>query len=234
MTVELPAPVLEERNGFVVVRDDMLPGGSKRRALTPFFASQPDEEFVFGGSAQGYAQLAMAWSARDTGKRATYFVARRKELHPLTAEAQRVGATIVQVPHGRLNVVQRRGRDYCEQTGARFLPLGFDIPEFSELLTAAIRPLAELLDPPEVWACSGSGCLTRCLQDVWPEAQHHAVQIGFDTDCGDARLWIAPEPFEKTAKEPPPFDSAGHYDSKVWAFMLRHARPGALFWNVGA
>jgi hypothetical protein len=32
----------------------------------------------------------------------------------------------------------------------------------------------------------------------------------------------------------PPFPSAPTYDAKAWKFMKQYAKPGALFWNVGA
>ena len=221
-------PRIEEVGGVIVVRDDLLPGGTKRRALTPLMAGWPEREFVFGGPAQGHAQLAMAWSSVDTGKTATYFVAERHRLHPLTAEAQRVGAHIVQVPHGRLNVVQRRARDYCTQTGARFLPLGFDLPEFLDHTADAALSIG--FQPREVWCAAGAGLLTRALQAAWPHAHHHAVQVGFPPSVGDAMLHRAVESFDQPAEQPPPFPSAAHYDAKVWRFVRQ--RPGALFWNV--
>jgi hypothetical protein len=81
---------------------------------------------------------------------------------------------------------------------------------------------------------AGSGTLTRALQRAWPHAAFHAVRIGSAPDAGRATLHMAPEPFERDAKQPPPFPSCGNYDAKAWRFILRHATPGALFWNVAA
>jgi len=230
---ELPAPVLARHYGCIVVRDDKLPGGTKRRVLREMMASDPHVEFVFGGPAQGYAQLALAYAARDCGKSATYFVAERRELHPLTREAQEAGAKIVQVPAGRLSVVQARARTYAGDVGALFYPLGFDVPEFHQGLVALAKSLP-IRPPREVWATAGSGALSRALQSAWPDAQHHAVRIGFQPDIGRARLYVAPEAFGDTAAEPPSFPSCPWYDAKMWVYVRKFASAGALAWNVGA
>ena len=227
---------VECRDGIDVVRDDILPGGTKRRALTPLLASLMEHgwtEFVFGGPAEGYAQLALAWSARDVDVDATYFVAKRKRRHRHTEEAAELGCRIIEVQHGRLNVVQARARAYCERNDAYFLPLGFDTPEYERLMVDEVVRLCEGHRPSETWAVAGSGLLTRCLQQAFPDIPHNAVRIGFEPQVGNARLFVAPEAFGDEAQEPPPFPSCTNYDAKAWRFIREHAQPGALFWNVG-
>lgn len=220
-------------DGIAVVRDDLLPGGTKRRVLGPIMAAAPEEEFVFGGPALGYAQLALAYAARDVGKRATYFVAARRDLHPYTIEAHAAGARIVEVPAGRLSVVQARARKYAEMDPrSRFFPLGFDIPEFHAGLVEIAKQIP--ISPEFVWATAGSGALSRALQRAWPAADHQAVQIGFPPDVGDATLWRAPERFDERARRPPPFPSCPWYDAKAWQFARCFSGTGSLFWNVGA
>lgn len=226
----LPDPVVEDRGDLLVVRDDLLPGGTKRRVLPSLMVEWPEDEFVYAGPASGFAQVAGAYAAGDVGKRWTVFLAKRKQLHPLTVEAIDAGAHVVQVPYGRLNVVQSRARAYCSMTGARFLPLGFDLPEFVTRLTALAVSLN--LDPAEVWCVAGSGTLTRALQAAWPSAAHHAVQVGQPPIVAAAALHRAPEAFSAPATAPPPFPSCPNYDAKAWQFLERHASPGALFWNV--
>jgi hypothetical protein len=226
--------VITREGLFFVVRDDLIKGGTKRRVLTDMMDRADEEEFVFGGPAQGYAQLALAYSARDVGKRATYFVAKRRELHPYTAEAESAGARIVEVPAGRLSVVQHRARTYAAEAGARFYPLGFDVPEFHDGLEEVARQELAGMVPSEVWATAGSGALTRALQRAFPRARHYAVRIGFKPDVGAATLLEAPEAFADRAEQPPPFPSCPWYDAKLWRFVCRQASPGAIIWNVGA
>lgn len=228
----LPAPVIETVEGFLVVRDDLLPGGTKRRVLEPLVASAPAAEFVYAPPAYGYAQIALAYSCSAAGKQATVFVAKRKALHARTAEAKAAGARVVEVPHGYLTNVQAKAREYARETGAALLPFGLDTPEFIEALAGLARSLPVI--PPEVWTVAGSGVLTRALQRAWPEAAFHAVRIGHAPDAGRATLWRAPEKFEEAARTRPPFPSCDNYDAKAWRFIHQWARPGALFWNVGA
>ena len=227
-------PLREELiEGIRVVRDDGVIGGTKRRALDRILPTLDADEFVYATPAYGFAQIALAHAARAAGKKATIFVAARKERHPRTQLAAAGGATIVEVDAGRLNVIQARARKHVEETGAYLVPFGMEDEMFVEAIAGIARELPG--DPPaEVWCVAGSGVLTRALQRAWPDAKHHAVQIGRDPDVGEAQLWKAPEKFEDDATDPPPFPSCSNYDAKAWRFIREHATPGALFWNLGA
>ncbi len=226
----IPAPVIEEIDGIHVVRDDLLPGGTKRRVIPLLLGGA--EEFVYASPAYGYAQVALAYSCAAAGKRATIFTAKRKALFPLTAEAARAGAKIVQVPHGYLSNVRAKARAYCEASGAMLLPFGLDCQQM--LLGIADVGASLEITPAEVWTVAGSGTLTRALQLAWPQAEFFAVRIGAESDCGRATVITAPEEFAQPAKIRPPFPSCSNYDAKAWRFIRSHASPGALFWNVAA
>lgn len=226
----IPPPRIHRHGDWFIVRDDDVPGGTKRRAIDVLFTDA--EEYVYASPAYGYAQIALAHACRDHGKRATVFVAQRNRLHPRTEEARSLGAKIVQVPHGYLTNVQSKARAYCNATGAHMLPFGLD----AEPVVQRISEIAASLggDWPEVWCCAGSGTLSRALQQAWPNARHYAVRIGSVPNAAGATVLVAPEPFERNAREMPPFASCGNYDAKVWQYFSRHASPGALFWNVAA
>jgi hypothetical protein len=225
-------PVLDYHGQFAVVRDDLVPGGTKAAVLPHVLeAIGAADEVTYASPAYGYAQLALAHACAATGRKARIFVARRKKMHLLTAQAQAVGARIVQVDNGYLNVVQARQRAYCHGTGATLVPFGLDMPEMVEAIAerAARLPLA----PGVVWCVAGSGVLTRALQYAWPRAVHYAVQIGRPPKVGNAYLYQAPESFEQDAKQMPPWPSCSNYDAKLWQFARRSTHP-ALIWNVAA
>lgn len=230
MNDELPAPMIETHEGFRVVRDDVIAGGTKIRAIPALFDHR--DEYVYASPVYGYAQIALAHCAARYGKRARIFCAQRKERHARTQEAACAGASITEVPCGYMTVVRARAREYCAATGAKLLPFGFDDPVFIEALAGVAR--AVKIDPPEVWCAAGSGVLVRALQRAWPKANFNAVRVGAEPNVGTARVFAAPEKFEQRAKRPPPFPSCANYDAKVWQFMTTHATPGALFWNVAA
>lgn len=221
-------PTISEHAGVLVVRDDLIPGGTKARILPAMI--EAGREYVYASPAYGYAQVALAIVARQIGATATVFVAQRGALHPRTREARDAGARIVQIPYGYLSNVQAKARAYAAEADAELLPFGLDTEPFTAGLAAVARSLP--VTPAEVWCVAGSGALTRALQRAWPNAAHHAVIVGAVRDSGTARRWDAPESFERDAKEPPPFASCSNYDAKAWRFIVRHASPGALFWNV--
>ena len=226
----LPPPVVETIDGVVVVRDDLLPGGTKRRAIPALLVGA--DEFVYASPAYGYAQVALAYACAAAGVRATIFTAKRGAPFHLTLAAHRASTKIVQVPHGYLSNVQSKARAYAEAVGAVLLPFGLDCPAVLEGIAGVAQSLP--VAPEEVWTVAGSGTLTRALQLAWPAARFVAVRIGGDGDFGRSEILLAPERFEQAAKSPPPFPSCENYDAKAWQFIRRHASPGALFWNVGA
>lgn len=227
--------VVSEVEGFQIVRDDLIPGGTKRRILDASIAELAADELVYASPAYGYAQIALAHSAAAAGKRSAIFVAKRAEPHARTLQAKAAGARIFQVENGYLSNVQAKAKAYCARHGAMLLPFGLDTPAFLGSLAAAVAEgFAGRQAPEEVWTVAGSGTLTRALQLVWPSASFFAVQVGKAPNVGRAKLLVAPEPFERDAKLPPPFPSCSNYDAKAWRFLKAHGRPGALFWNVGA
>lgn len=232
MNIELPLPVLQVIDGYTVVRDDLLPGGTKRRAIPVFF--DDTEEYVYASPVQGAAQLALAYTAREHGKRATIFCAQRKTWHQNTTRCQELGAKIVEVPMGFLSNVQSKSRTYCDETGAKLLPFGLDDPRFISKLAAVAVALG--IQPDEVWSIASSGVLTRALQLAWPHARFYGVQVGHPPIASAATIFQAPEKFERDAKFRPPFPSCSNYDAKAWQFVKTYATPGekTLFWNVSA
>ena len=233
-----PAPVIEEHEGFVVVRDDLLDGGSKMRFADYLIKSEPEiEEWVYGSSpATGYAQISLSCLCRKYGKKAVIFMADRAKdkLHDYQLRAIESGATMKWVPNGMLSVTEKRARDYVAESpnSRRLLPIGFSDPS----VVASIGRVARNMDitPGEVWTVGSSGTLTRGLQQAWPDASFHCVTVGHKGDYGRAKVYRCEIPFNRETKVKPPFPSAPTYDAKAWEFMKEHASPGALFWNVGA
>ncbi len=228
-------PEIREHDGILVVRDDLIEGGTKVRVAPRLLSSS--DEWVFAGPAQGYAQLALAIACEEQGKRAVFFTAKRSKPLPLTMRAMVHGLRVVQVPYGRISHVQAKARAYCEASGATFIELGLKLPGMEDALVELASALP--IEPPaEVWVTAGSGTLCRALGRAWPGAAMNAVQIGMTPHLPEGtRLFVAPEQFSERFSGPePPFPSAEFYDAKAWRFVSEHARRDgrALFWNVGA
>ena len=224
-------PQVREHDGVAVVRDDLYPGGTKARFLIDVCAAHA--EVVYASPAEGGAQTALAHAARQTGHRATIFVAKRAQPHPRALEAKRLGAKVMQVTPGYLSVVQARARAYCQATGATLLPFGGDIPQAKAVIGAAAR--ATGLDPDEVWCAAGSGVLMRALAAAWPNARRRAVQIGralTPAEVAGAEIHVWPAPFGACGPGAP-FPADPHYDAKAWAVCAARHGPGrVVFWCV--
>ena len=103
-----------------------------------------------------------------------------------------------------------------------------------------IKELAKTidLDISEIWSVGSSGTLTRGLQNAFPNLDVHVVSVGHkmsDREIGRAKLYKSKYKFTDEVKEEekPPFPSVPTYYAKAWSVMKEHAKPNALFWNVG-
>lgn len=236
--MQLPAPVIERYGDIHVVRDDLLPGGTKRRFLYRYLGSEPQvTEWVYASPRVGYAQVALGYACRDLGLKATVVLPKGKHTH-LTEEAIAIGVNIVEVPMGFLSHTQHVAKEYAAATpDAGLLPFGLDHP----LVIDEIARIAQTLPitPTEVWTCISSGVLSRGLQKAWPDAVVYGVRVGHETteeERGRAVVINSRYKFVQPcrAQERPPFPSSVYYDAKVWSFIRERASRGALFWNVGA
>lgn len=235
-------PPIHVHDGIAVARDDLTPGGTKARYFTGLFDMH--EHVVYASPCEGGAQTALAWAAREAGKRCTIFVAKRAEPHPRSIAAKRLGAQVVQVPNGYLNVVQSKAAEYCRRTGAFNLPFGGAILSAEGKIAEAARGIEG--DFAEVWCAAGSGTLAKGLMRAWPGRRFVLVAVGRDVRPianGVSHSIEVPKnkngkpvPFGHASKAPCPFPSDPHYDRKAWARLIETYEPdqrkGILFWNV--
>jgi threonine dehydratase len=223
--------IIEPHGDFWVVRDDLLPGGTKQRFLPVMMEGQ--REVVYAGPAWGGAAVGIAWTARQMGIQATLFYAARQGLTPRQELAKQWGARLAHVRPGYLSVVRARARQYCQNTGAKLLEWG--LPQAGRLFRQALQSFP-MPDAREVWVAAGSGTLLRALAEVLP-VPVVGVQVGHaltGATAGGCRIIAHPLKFEQRTKASVPFPSCRHYDAKAWEMMERHGRPGSLFWNVMA
>lgn len=231
-------PIIEEHSGVLVVREDLVDGGSKIRFLPHIVGDA--KEIVFGGPFCGGAPYALSVWGRRMGVSITLFYAKRAELHWRQKAAFRNGASIYQVPAGRIAVVQHRARTYAADHGALFLPLGFDLAHATAPFEAVMRGVAEQVGPiDEVWCATGSGMLARCLARAFPDAKIKGVIVGLKSRNQaqdfptNVELLEAPYDFAERCNTEPPFPSCRNYEAKAWEKMQEApAGPRRLFWNV--
>ena len=236
-----PKPILEEYEGFMVVRDDLLYGGTKSRVADYLISSDLEvEEWVYGGSpANGYAQISLAILCKQWNKKLVLFMAKRQEKNYTKNQklTLQIGADVQWTEMGFLSHTMKLAADYVnEKPGVRRLvPFGVDHPT---VIASFIR-VCENIDykPKEVWCVAASGTLTRGLQMAWPDAEHFVVEVGHKLqmhEVGKAWIYTQRLKFDQVPpdNELPPYPSEPTYDAKVWKFAKDYAKPGSLIWNV--
>lgn len=232
--------VLPDGRRVYVVRHDHVPGGTKAlvlpKILTDLAGGTPTK-FSYATPSWGYAQFALSVTCKAAGHEAHIFVPARKERSVPTALAADAGAVLHEVRPGYLSVVQKRQAEWLvDNPGAVGLPFGLHMAA----MDAGLEDVAHSMTRPpkgrRVWVAAGSGTLWRALVRAWPSCKFGVVQIGKEVDLTELRAgdlsFVAPEKFERPAKQPPPFPSASNYDAKVWQFVIAHALDGDVVWNV--
>lgn len=238
-----PKPVIEQHEGFNVVRDDLLVYGSKIRFIDYLIGHDERhkdvKEWVFGGANKiGYGPIALTKVCKDHGKEAVFFMAERAEPTEQQQMVLDLGGKIKWVKMGMLNVTLSHARKYYEEDmeSRRLLPLGLEDPMVLASIIKVARDTVKI-DFPEIWTVGSSGTLSRGLQLAFPEKPVNIVQTGHTMtprEIGRAKLYVSPYKFDKAikTKEAPPYPASVFYDAKVWPFVKQYGKPGALVWNV--
>jgi hypothetical protein len=237
--VNLEAPIVERHGRITVVREDLIPGGTKARFVDAMY--EDVDELVYATPAQGGAQTALALAARKLGKKLTLFVAAADEWHPRVALSHRLGAEIVQVKLGFLTNVQAKARRYADDQKflrtRRVRNLEFGLG--SRLVVDSIAAVARQVPrPTALWCAAGSGTLARGLAAAWPDVPRYVVQCGHKLTPAEAAygtVFVYPRKYAYQEKSKPPFPSDPTYERKAWLTMLEHVGDGeALFWNTAS
>lgn len=221
---------IELHHGIMVVRDDKIGlGGTKTRVIDALMKKDQAETYVYASPAEGSAQIALADSANKHGKKAVIFVAARKHQHYKTLIAESLGATIITVRPGYLNVVQARAKQYSIENNAFLIPFGGYTDE-AIVITEAAKSLN--IQPKEVWCSGGSGTLAKYLNKAWPQAKLNIVQVGKAINNPTAIIHTVAPAFSKAVRNTVPFTCDPYYETKAWEVCKQLHGENALFWNV--
>ncbi len=225
--------VIEDIQGFRVLRDDLFEGGTKRRALERMIDSIKELELVYACDYYGHAAYAIALTALDAGKKVKLFYLSPKnetDIFKKTTSLQNVRYEVVDGAGTQIEA-SKAAIEYAKINNAKLFPIGLDFPEFGKELEAIVK--SANIEAPEIWCMGGSGTLGRALQKAYPNIPVNIVSVGTaNFNGGTNTIYNAPEKLDEKAEIKPPFPSSSHYDAKVWRFVLKHAKPGAFIWNV--
>jgi len=221
-------PVIENINGRIVVREDLLNVGSKVRAAEYLVASTKEDTIVYVQPRFGFAGVSLTELCKKYNKKLVLFMPSSKEISDHQAFCIENGCDyyfhrIAAMPN--LNII---AKNYAEKNKALFIPLGLR----HRLVTAMIIKVAtEIEEPKSFWTAFSTGVLNRALQIAWPNAIANGVAVSRnikDGEKGRANLISHYRDFSQDSLILPPFPSAKNYDAKVWEYV----KEGELFWNV--
>lgn len=242
-------------NGSVyVVRDDLLPGGTKQRAAVPYLKAlraQGYTTFVYASPFAGFAQIALASACNDLSLQCLICAENDPskpglQPHAFSKLAEKFGAKLVLSE--TLKQAENLAKEF-ERLDHRYLkiPLGFNTEIFRNELEREVRKqwsyVEEVVVPRRLWLPLGSGTLATVFSKVLPEnVEIHCVDVHV-LQPNDSRIQklralprihvhSAPERFAEPAQSLPPIASNIHYDAKLWAPIYASAGDGDLWWNV--
>ncbi len=232
-------PIIERYGNIDVVREDLIPGGTKSRFIHRFFDDV--DEVVYASPRQGGAQTALALAAKKLGKQLTLFVAAAKNRHPRVELSKALGAKIIEVEMGFLNNVQLRAKRYADEQrllrGRAVRNLGFGLVS-SEAIAVIAQAAQQIPRPEQLWCAAGSGVLARGLAKAWFDVPRFIVQCGHKLTRDEAAggtIIQCNKAYSYQERRLPPFPSDPTYERKAYFIMLEHVgKSRATFWNTAA
>ncbi|OQW49145.1 MAG: hypothetical protein A4S09_03520 [Proteobacteria bacterium SG_bin7] len=122
-----------EGRRLYIVRDDLLPAGTKQRACIPFLRDMNKKgfgKFIYASPFSGFAQVALAFSCQQLGYECHLFCEINKadsenKMHPFSQLAQFYGAQITLVDS--LQIGEKLAEQSIQNSPDTMkIPLGFD------------------------------------------------------------------------------------------------------------
>ena len=250
---EAPAPILynyPDDDRILVVRDDVLPGGTKS-VLLPYLShkaiQQGADELVYATPVQGGFQIALSAYCKQMGIKCTLFCAKRAKRHRHTEICMELGTKVVEIgPGGYLNVITARAEYYAQnKPGAMRIEFGGRDEKCIDILAERVTRVTDYLrgSITEIWCAIGSGTLCeailRATEGTNIKVTGVAVGKDFDRPLNNRlRVIKYPRPFDWESKFELPFQSTPHYDRKAFTELIEdlelHPRDNGkiVFWNV--
>jgi hypothetical protein len=234
---------IESHEGVSVLRDDLLPGGTKSLILDSELDNTINE-WVYASPVYGGLQVALSHWCRIHNKKATIFCAKRNKIHENTQTCIDLGASVIEIPFGYLSNIQSKANNYCKETNSKQIPFGLNTETARNTISNRVQEIIKKLgkEPTEIWCAVGSGVLVEGIIRGTKTAKIFGVQVGKEYKLGMNifsegfdRLTIIPhhKSFDKNSDVIPPFKSTQNYDAKAWEMCVSQKGSGdILFWNV--
>lgn len=250
-----PTPVISTlrlgQKKILIVRDDLLPGGTKQRGAMPYLKSliaTGRTHFVYASPFSGVAQVALSFCcSKLPGVKCTIYCEKTPtgSFHKLAYLSQSYGSEII-LCNSLADAHERSLNILSNET--QIVPLGFDDRAYREFLACEIRrhwqTISTKYDISEIWLPIGSGTLLNIFKNivcntikiygvnvnVLPENDPRIAAIMQD----ERVIYIRCEKeFHESQSDTTPVPSNKFYDAKVFTELKKAGGDRvALWWNV--
>jgi 1-aminocyclopropane-1-carboxylate deaminase/D-cysteine desulfhydrase-like pyridoxal-dependent ACC family enzyme len=240
---------INQYDGIYVLRDDLLPGGTKRRSIESFVKQTNFKEYIYPGTSRGAAIVALGYAVAKYRKKGVVFIAERKTPNELMQEALDAGEGYLEykyIPMGFYPKIKKACERYCKDDDLKiYIKSGNDTPFAVNHIAQVAAEVGKHKGPFDVVlaACS-SGTLIRGIQRSGIADRYVGVATGQKgINPGPLAEVIAHNELQKFEANPPkdlrpPYPTVLNYDGKVWQYALveKKKNPNAriLVWNVWA
>lgn len=229
--------IIEKHENINVLRDDLLPGGTKSVFLGKILDLTKDC-FVYASPVYGAMQIALSHYCSSIGKQAVIFCAKRKVPHNNSLKAKEAGGIVYQVPYGYLNNCQSKALQYAKDNNGQCLKFGGNYEISTSAIADRMKQVSSKLgfEPDIIYCAVGSGTLLKGIIAGTSNARIFGVMVGtdFKQPVPDRVTLIRYEKgFEFESKISSPFPSCKNYDLKAWEYCRKGKHEGnVFFWNV--
>lgn len=222
----MPDIYFEVLQRYILAREDLYEGGTKRRALLEWLPTLEADHLTYAGSVFGYGAYALALACKDLGYECSLYISKNKYI-PLWVDKIDVTWT------APLPLSWLKEHALKDNPDAYFLEAGFPYDGFEQALVKIFQE-NKPQKTQRVWVSVVSGTIARAMAKAWPGIEIHAVCCAKHHGelPSNVTTYYAPEKYHKEAKTPPPYPSAIHTDAKIWQFIQEHGQKGDCIWNL--
>jgi hypothetical protein len=229
-----PELKIEKFNDFNVIRDDILPGGTKTRGAYNLIKNLKEKNIYYAGPSQGVAQVALGVLCKEFGKNA--FMVYSSNYTEMSARAEKYGVKLIKSGRNLVKTQELAKKIVEAKKNSFLLPFGLDSIEFNYYLICALKSVVKI-EPKRLWLVAGSATLLHCLYFVFPTTYFMVVSVGKkiywdNIDPSRTRIFKSSYEFSEPTTLLPPYNSVSTYDAKIWEFVLKHGGKNDYIWNV--
>lgn len=249
-----------DKKKYNVIRDDIIPGGSKTRSGLPFMRETLNDfikEVHFVSAPNGYGQVALAYVLyllKKTDIILNVYTQPYKYNPCIDDEIKTLRklslyyhakTNFIVISDKRTRIIEMIKEKIGTQKEHLFLPIGFNHPTFVDMFKDSLKQgLGDHINRiKRLWVAIGSGALLASLQKIMPHVQFMAVQTGGNVyidempDPSKITLYKSSYRFlecvpESIAKKIP-YPTLFSYDGKLWEFIMKHGVDDDWIFNVG-